>query len=1160
MRRRPAAGRRGRGGRRRPARPGAARGPAPRPHRPGRPGPARAARREPRRQRRAAQPSRRRGPPHRRPEPTDDTAWGSRSRDEGPGIPADRVERVFDRFGSGDDSGGGTGLGLAIARWVCELHGGTITALPTEARSHAARACAPCCPAAPRPPVPDPPLEDRPCPPSHPPRPAPRPSPRDPPGARTHRPRRRPRLAAPAPRPPARPRERSPASGRSRPCPRSRSSVLAALGIGAWAALTWPDRNVGLAVSLTLLAVGLLMSGVARYRRAPVDRSPARRSPRCSRRHHAPRRRRGRRPGRARRGRRRRCRHDPGPDAARRPAERHGVAAVGPARPAAAGPHHRRDQPGIGAVAGAAHGRASRSWRWPCSGACSPPATPLFGSWAEALVPDLGWDTIVARTFVLTLVAGVALTGAYLALNPPPVDGRRAAPSAVGPPTGGSGRSPSASSSPCSPASSSPRPRRCGAATSTSSATTGLTYAEYVHQGFGQLTVATFLTVVVVGLTMRVASRETARDRLLLRAAPRGPVPPHPRRRRQRALPDVALPGRLRLHGAPGLRRRLRAVAGPGRRIPPRRRGAAVRLVGAARGARLGRRVRARLRRDEPGRVGRRAQHRPVRRGFERSTPATCRPSAPMRRRSSSSGSPPTMASCITSRVGRARRSRRRPRWRGTSAAAAPRQRATRWRSTGLDPSDGSGCAAVLNRRLPPMTDARVPESPLRRADRPRHTRGHGRPHRARAQRPQPQPPRRARARGLRLGDARRRRGAVPRGGRRSTGWSSTSARATTRARSSTGCRRGGPASPASSSTPPATRHTSVALRDALSACRVPRVEVHISDIHAREEFRHHSYLTDVCDHHVIGRGVPGLRRGRHLGRRAPWSVTSPPSGAAREWRAALEGWLLPGPRGRRGAPSPARSCRSGCGSGRRVLHVETDAGRVWVKENAPSQAFEAALVAGRRAHRPRACAPRWSPSTPSAGGSRPPTSGCRCGTTRRRRRRTTGSPSSAGTPRRSAMLADHADARPRDRACPLFPEQPDEVVAVVDRPPRRPARPARGRPAAADRRGDGARRRRARPHPRRGERPRGERPARRRSSTTTCTSATRSGGRTGERPTSTSATRCGPTRSRRCASRCGSCATASATTRTAPTCAGRSRRRASSRGPTAGTARPSRP
>jgi 3-dehydroquinate dehydratase-2 len=52
--------------------------------------------------------------------------------------------------------------------------------------------------------------------------------------------------------------------------------------------------------------------------------------------------------------------------------------------------------------------------------------------------------------------------------------------------------------------------------------------------------------------------------------------------------------------------------------------------------------------------------------------------------------------------------------------------------------------------------------------------------------------------------------------------------------------------------------HTSVALRDAVDACQVPVVEVHISDIHAREPFRHHSYLADVVDHQVIGHGVPG--------------------------------------------------------------------------------------------------------------------------------------------------------------------------------------------------------------------------------------------------------------------------------------------------------------
>lgn len=52
--------------------------------------------------------------------------------------------------------------------------------------------------------------------------------------------------------------------------------------------------------------------------------------------------------------------------------------------------------------------------------------------------------------------------------------------------------------------------------------------------------------------------------------------------------------------------------------------------------------------------------------------------------------------------------------------------------------------------------------------------------------------------------------------------------------------------------------HTSVALRDTLSAVTVPKVEVHISDIHAREEFRHFSYLTEVTDFQVIGHGVQG--------------------------------------------------------------------------------------------------------------------------------------------------------------------------------------------------------------------------------------------------------------------------------------------------------------
>ena len=54
--------------------------------------------------------------------------------------------------------------------------------------------------------------------------------------------------------------------------------------------------------------------------------------------------------------------------------------------------------------------------------------------------------------------------------------------------------------------------------------------------------------------------------------------------------------------------------------------------------------------------------------------------------------------------------------------------------------------------------------------------------------------------------------------------------------------------------------HTSVALRDAVEECAVPIVEVHISDIHAREPFRNTDLLTDVCAHTIIGHGTNGYK------------------------------------------------------------------------------------------------------------------------------------------------------------------------------------------------------------------------------------------------------------------------------------------------------------
>lgn len=421
--------------------------------------------------------------------------WTLQVHDDGPGIPAEHAERVFERFGTGRDSGGGTGLGLAIVRWVCDLHGGRVEAVPTEPGATGAVVRV-TLPADPRPQRPTHLREET---------------------TMTT-------TSTPTPSTTAEPAEVSGGGpgglvlGDLWPEPDRRPRpgvVVAALGIGTWASLTWPERDVGLAVALTMLATGALFWRVARHRREVFTAACAVMA-----------------------------------------ALLVSVVAL-------------RDSGGVVvlcvlvavvlATAGLTRARTMLAVplgvaAWPLSGLRGLPllgrtitatgrvrvlwpvlrtiafslvvlavfgglfasGDAVFGSWAEAVVPDLGWDTIVQRTFVLVLVAGVSLTGAYLALNPPntgdlelPASRRASRPWEWAVPVGVVVA------------------LFAGFLLAQAAAmwggreylreTTGLTYAEYVHQGFGQLTTATFLTVLVVALTMRVAPREQPRDRMLLR-------------------------------------------------------------------------------------------------------------------------------------------------------------------------------------------------------------------------------------------------------------------------------------------------------------------------------------------------------------------------------------------------------------------------------------------------------------------------------------------------------------------------------------------------------------------------------------------------------------------------------------------------------------------
>ncbi|QYJ05686.1 DUF4173 domain-containing protein [Nocardioides panacisoli] len=422
--------------------------------------------------------------------------------DEGPGLPAADRERVFEPFGTARTAGttdatGGTGLGLAIARWVSDLHGGSIAFHdPATGTGALVRVDLPLRPTGRPGPVPD--HEESPVP------------------------------TTASPPPPAAPEQAvTPVASPGlledffgslwpdRTAARL-PVLLAALGVGVLAAIVLPFRDAGVGTTLVLLAAGTAILTASRRRREPFTLLCAALCVLLA------------------------------VATSVRDADWvlvlcvllgglltavgvaggrtvSGFAAAAVAVPLAG----VRGLPWLGrtlrVLTGGGHGAALlRTTVWSLLallvfGALFATADALLAEWVTALLPDLSAQTVVLRAFLTVAVGGVVLAASYLALNPPDVDRM---PTDVPPVSrryewlvpvmvvnavfaafllaqatvvfGGHGHL---------------------------QRTTGLTYAEYVHQGFGQLTVATALTLLVTWAAARKAPRGTAPDRGWLRGA-----------------------------------------------------------------------------------------------------------------------------------------------------------------------------------------------------------------------------------------------------------------------------------------------------------------------------------------------------------------------------------------------------------------------------------------------------------------------------------------------------------------------------------------------------------------------------------------------------------------------------------------------------------------
>jgi two-component system, OmpR family, sensor histidine kinase BaeS len=423
------------------------------------------------------------------------TGWRLEVADEGPGVPAADRDRVFERFGTltEADGGGGTGLGLAIARWVTDLHGGTIHFVDPAPRSTGARVRV------------DLPRE---------------------PQQHTHVIKGEPAMPKPVETPaPAAPPVRVQESGmdmlfgRFWPeagLPGNVRAVLYCLGVGLLAGIVLPFRDLGVGTFVVLLAAGGVILGFSVNRRSRFTLACAALCVLLA------------------------------SMAVLRDAEWIVVLCLlaggavcmaglvngrslpsfvlaGLAWPLAG----LRGLPWLGRSAQAVRGlrtsaAALRTAVWSflavlVFGLLFASADAVFAEWAGVVVPDLKLDSFVLRAFITVAVGGVVLAATYLGLNPPNVE-----------PGGAPVR---------------PVARRYEwlvpvllvdavflvflAAQATANfggheyleRITGLTYAEYVHQGFGQLTVATALTLLVVWAAARKAPRATSADVAWLRGS-----------------------------------------------------------------------------------------------------------------------------------------------------------------------------------------------------------------------------------------------------------------------------------------------------------------------------------------------------------------------------------------------------------------------------------------------------------------------------------------------------------------------------------------------------------------------------------------------------------------------------------------------------------------